>query len=524
MTDDDRRDATRRRVLAGLAAAGVGGGVLSSRGVARSASRSVDGDRAGRGVTTNAAEEWPMFGNNPHTTGRTLSTGPEEGVSVGLELDLAATAPPAIADRTLYVPTTGGITTVDLESRERDWNVETESPVTVCPAVGSGQVYVGTEDGTVYALNRSNGNERWTFEADDTVTAAPTYLSDQDWVYFATAGGTGYAVAAGGGFNRWENEDVDAATGAVTVAVETQTAYVSQETGAVTAIDYELGLSNRYTFDPGESRDTALTPVSFDSRRAYVADDDGNLYEFNSRTGDRHWHRRLTGGVRQAVANRVDEVFAATDEGHVYGYRSTEDDEAEQLWHVELDHGITGAPVIAEGRSVLYLSGEDGIVYALDLSSGDELWSAQLAVDDPEVVLSNGTLWVVGDGVVALGPGSETDLGVKTPTPTSTPTPTPTATPTPTPTETPTPTPTPTPTETPTPTPTETPTPAPTETPTPTPTPMPAQTTTVVVDDTPAETETSADGALSPWLTLAGLGGLAALARWRSEDGDDGTT
>jgi len=476
MTDDDGRDATRRRVLAGLAAAGVGGGVLAGRGVARSASQGVDGGRAGRGVATNAAEEWPMFGNNPHTTGRTLSTGPEEGVSLGLELDVTATAPPAIADRRLYVPTTGGIATVDLESRELDWDTETESPVTACPAVGNGRVYVGTEDGTVYAFNQSNGNEQWTFEADDTVTAAPTYLADQDWVYFATAGGTGYAVAASGGFDRWENDDVDAATGAVTVAIETQTAYVSQATGAVTGIDYELGIANRYTFDPRESRDTAMTPVSFDSRRAYVADDDGNLYEFNSRTGDRHWHRSLTGGVRQAVANRVDEVFAATDEGHVYGYRSNEDDEAEQLWHVELDHGVTGAPVIAEGRSVLYLSGEAGTVYALDLTSGDERWSAQLTVDDPEVVLSAGTVWAVGDGVVALDPGSDTDFTAGTPTPT----------------------------------------------PTETPTPIPAQTTTVVVDDTPAETETSADGALSPWLTLAGLGSLAALARWRGDDGDDG--
>lgn len=559
MTDENRRAATRRGFLAGLAGAGAGSVALMGRTGAATRgtdARAADGTPIDQAVstTTSTAREaassyassavaaqagvgWPMFGNNPHTTGQTTSRGPESGVGIGAEFDITAAAPPAIADRALYVPTTDGVAMVDLDTRERGWTAETESPVTTCPAVGDDTVFVGTEDGTMYGFNQRDGEEGWTFEADAAITAAPTYLAGENWVYFATAGGTAYMLDAATAANLWDNDELEAATGTVTVATETTTAYVSQESGAVTGLDNELGLANRFTFDPGASGRDAMTPVSFDERRAYVADEAGNLYQFNSRTGERHWHRGLEGGVRQAVASRFNEVYAATDEGHVYAYGSTDEAEAVERWHVELEHGITGVPVIAEGRGVVYLAGEKSTVYALDRTNGDERWSAELSIGEPEVVVFEGTLWAVGDGVVALDSGSETELTAETPTPTPTPTATRTATPTPT--ESATPTPTATPTDSPTPTspPPQTETRTPTLTPPPTATPtrapptMPAEsptpvapTTTVVVDDTPQATETRGFGPVSPLAPVAGLAGLAALARWWADDGDDDAT
>ena len=120
-----------------------------------------------------------------------------------------------------------------------------------------------------------------------------------------------------------------------------------------------------------------------------------------------------------------------------------------------------------------------------------------------------------------------------TPTPTSTPTETatPTASPTPTETATPSPTPTATPTDSPTASPAATDTATPTETPTPlsTPTDTPADsgpslvtTAPPVEEDAPEAGTTAGDGpGLGIVSTLATLGGLASVAKYLSEDGDE---
>ena len=79
------------------------------------------------------------------------------------------------------------------------------------PTVGAGAVFVGSQDGTVYALDFDTGCVRWTFTADAEVRSSPTL---QPWtsgdakatprLYFGDFNGNAYAVDAQTGALEWK--------------------------------------------------------------------------------------------------------------------------------------------------------------------------------------------------------------------------------------------------------------------------------------------------------------------------------
>ena len=54
------------------------------------------------------------------------------------------------------------------------WSYETGDSVHSSPAVAGGTVYVGSDDGHVYALDVTTGDLVWSYETDDWVYSSPT--------------------------------------------------------------------------------------------------------------------------------------------------------------------------------------------------------------------------------------------------------------------------------------------------------------------------------------------------------------
>lgn len=79
------------------------------------------------------------------------------------------------------------------------------------PTVGAGALYVGSQDGTVYALDFETGCVRWTFQADAEVRSSPTL---EPWrrgdthakprLYLGDFGGNAYALDARDGKLLWK--------------------------------------------------------------------------------------------------------------------------------------------------------------------------------------------------------------------------------------------------------------------------------------------------------------------------------
>jgi outer membrane protein assembly factor BamB len=167
-------------------------------------------------------------------------------------------------------------------------------------------------------------------------------------------------------------------------------------------------------FPPVEKWTTTLEsppsfPAAFDETQAYVARRDNQLVALSLQTGKPAWsvecpmtaapvagdasvfsgrdgtveaRAQLDGKLRwqSAVEGRIDSLYwdtgwliATTDKGAVLAMRAAD---GEVLWHRDLGAGLQAAPAPAADR--LYLPLKNGAVMALDLKTGEPLWTVQL--------------------------------------------------------------------------------------------------------------------------------------------------
>jgi outer membrane protein assembly factor BamB len=84
------------------------------------------------------------------------------------------------------------------------WSFKTEDDIKSSPVIGSDRVYIGSDDGNVYALNLNDGTKIWNYDTGSAVEAPPL-LVDQI-VYVGNLYGTLFAVDALTGEFKWRYE------------------------------------------------------------------------------------------------------------------------------------------------------------------------------------------------------------------------------------------------------------------------------------------------------------------------------
>ena len=101
---------------------------------------------------------------------------------------------PAVAGGTVYVGSNeGNVYALNAVTGQKRWSFVAEAQVGSSPTVANGVVYVGTEfvgAFNVLALNSANGNRLWGFQTGNEVFSSPTVAdgvvyvgSDDDSVY-----------------------------------------------------------------------------------------------------------------------------------------------------------------------------------------------------------------------------------------------------------------------------------------------------------------------------------------------------
>ena len=525
---DEQTGTSRRRFLASVTAGGLAGAALVGRSVA-----SADGDdsrvASASGRATSEHREWPQFGQDSYNRNKTADAGPRDGVAFGWERDLTVTTSPVVRGNYLYVGTESGVSSVDREDGETRWTVELDGVVSGTPAVNDDSVFVPTDAGTLYALSVESGEEDWTYDLDGAGTApALTTEPTEPEVYVADDGGSIHEVGPRTGDRQWRYDAGEPFSSPPVASPDTTTVYAVSDPNTVHSVDLETGRAGPRWTDSSIPSDRETGPPTVDGQYFYVGDDSGTLHAFDSRNGDRRFSFDADGPVTTAPASERQRLYVATESGTLHTIENNDDTE---IWRTDLPGGVTSE--VAVGENGPFVPTDGGTVVHVD-RDGDEVWRATLGLAAPRIAVTR-NVYAVNDGIRVVESGDETAIAVSTPTPT--PTATPTATPTDTATATDTATPTATAADTATATPTATEsggmaTATPTEasggegTPTATETAAdgmatPTATPTVEPDEGGGGGTTNGSGALPAWLTLAGIGSLAALGLRRATDDDE---
>ncbi len=282
-----------------------------------------------------------------------------------------------------------------------------------------GRLYFGAGDRRVYALD-VRGLFLWSFETGDNVATrpllvalAPARTSRPDLVVVGSEDGTIYALDAESGAERWRV----AAGGPVVsspVLVGGQdrgVVAIGSDDGSVIGLDAATG-AQRWRYAAGGATEA---PLVLDAGTVYVASRDGTVAAFDPATCETtcsaSWETKLGGLLRQAPAVGGGRAFVVDDDGYLV---TLDAQTGRRLWSTP-EAAYVGPPTIV-GAS-LVLARRDGDVSWLD-EAGVELkrWSGAEAsgpVDArPKFELGpsagGGALWLADDGAVVrrLGPAS----------------------------------------------------------------------------------------------------------------------
>jgi eukaryotic-like serine/threonine-protein kinase len=200
------------------------------------------------------------------------------------------------------------------------WRFKCEDEVRGSPSVGGGQVYVGTYDNNLYALNAASGELVWKYATEGGLPGSP--VVDKDVVYIGSEDRRLHAVSARSGRILW----------------------------------------SYYTDGPIRS-----TPRIADNH-AFFGSDDGYLHAVNLTTGRRAWRAPAGGPVRSRPAVDAERVYFGSEAGEFYAV----DFLGEHKWVVKAKRAITSSPLLHDG--VLYFGSMDGLVYAVEAGSGWTVW------------------------------------------------------------------------------------------------------------------------------------------------------
>jgi outer membrane protein assembly factor BamB len=132
----------------------------------------------------------------------------EEGSPVGVEGESEATIAALRAARWPMFhgdPALTGLAGGTLPDRlDLVWRFETRGAVKSSPVIGDGRVFVGSDDGCVYAIDFVRGGKVWAYETEGGVEAAPLLL--EGTVYVGGTDGFLYALDAATGRLKWKYE------------------------------------------------------------------------------------------------------------------------------------------------------------------------------------------------------------------------------------------------------------------------------------------------------------------------------
>ena len=252
------------------------------------------------------------------------------------------------------------------------------------PVFVDGVLYVGAQNGQLYALNTETGTEIW-HTASGSLPSAVAVAGD---LVFNNDGiGRTQAFRRDTGEKIWSVEISGAGYGAPLVI--DNIVYAVSERG-VYALDRLTG-KKVWEKNTGSHRGFVPSPAFSDGTLYFGVGP--TFYALDAQTGQELWKiQSKTWFYGASLANHF--VYVGNDDGYFYAFNPKT---GEEIWKSPLAGAGWSSPAIANGR--VYVGNRDQHLYAFDAQTGSELWKTELedwATSDP----------LVADDVIYVGSGN----------------------------------------------------------------------------------------------------------------------
>lgn len=315
------------------------------------------------------AADWPMFlKNTGHDTYLDKAPQPPYNVKWRFKTKGPIRSSPAVSGGTLYIGSyDGSLYAVDAATGKGAWSFKTGEAVLSTPAVYKNAVYFGSKDGFVYALETATGKLIWKYEVGLSVLTSASVTDDL--VFIGSMDGYLYAISRTDGTRQWRSQLYDVKYGGVyaSPAYQDGSVYYAGKNGYIYSTSAASGGRN---WQHGTASAIYASPVIKDGV-VYAVSHDRVFYALDAKTGKRLWKKRLNdemGYASPVVAG--EDVYLALQSGHVKVFNKTDGKASAEF---SFPGGIKSTPIVS-GNGIIIVGSTDGFVYAANSKTGVILW------------------------------------------------------------------------------------------------------------------------------------------------------
>jgi outer membrane protein assembly factor BamB len=229
------------------------------------------------------------------------------------------------------------------------------------PTLADRFLYFGGDDARLYKINAATGAQVWAQKVGGPVRSSP--VVEDGIVYFGSADSHLYAVRADTGAQVWAY----AAGGSITTSPiisdgQVIFACTDNKIYSVNAATARLNWAQRLASDP------SIAPPALANGLLFTGAGD-TLYALNERSGTVRWSTRLPSELSNMPTVHGDTVYVATEERRLYALSTVR---GQLRWKARLAYP-TGAPALLAGTTLL-VPAQHGVVHGFDAQTGTLKW------------------------------------------------------------------------------------------------------------------------------------------------------
>jgi eukaryotic-like serine/threonine-protein kinase len=233
------------------------------------------------------------------------------------------TGPSTQSNGTLYIGSNDGyLYALNVTDGSRLWRAKTGGAVLSTPAVANNIVYISSNDGYVYAFNTTNGSQVWRYGNRGLILSSPVVANGI--VYLGASDGNLYTL--------------DATKGTV------------------------LG---RFAV----KSPLATTPAVVNGT-VYIGATNGYFYAINGQ--HQNWRYQVSGATFSTAIVTNNIVYFGASNGYLYALNATK---GTLLWRYATSRPIVATPTVV--NNTVYIGSSNGYLYALNATTGTLTWKFQ---------------------------------------------------------------------------------------------------------------------------------------------------
>ena len=281
---------------------------------------------------------------------------------------------PALDGETIFAADERGrVMAFAADSGQQRWQTDLDVGVSSGLSAVAGHVYLGTRNGEVLALNQANGDIAWRARVSSEVLAPPQ--PSQQLLVVQSVDGTVTALDRQSGQERWvysASQPSLTLRGTGTPTVIDPVTFAGFANGRLVTLDNRNGQplwERRIAMSQGRSEiermvDLSGQPVLTPDGRLFVTSYNGRLAALDAANGDVLWQRELSSHLTPVLVG--DRLLTVNEMSHVLAFDAHS---GEELWrNRDLQNRQLTAPAFADGN--LVVGDFEGYLHLIDIQSG----------------------------------------------------------------------------------------------------------------------------------------------------------